>query len=348
MLRLRNLGAVLAAFVAVIGFSNAAFGQGACCHGDGNCSIEASQQDCAVIWDGAWLGAGTLCDVGVCDEDLECEDCGPGAHWIDTCVAGSDNITSEALVGIDRTLDCVADQNLVMRGPVTVLRAIPLDDSVYFPGTRPIDGHLDVIDTEIVQMELTGWGGEVLKAGLFQGNGNVLVATLGNIAEKTTDNAIGESFFDVYFEIYVPDLGYLYNHAAMTLSSEIDCVPPEVGIYVHEIGCIDLYDDPVGGTLIAKLVSPNHNTFPQPAEACCLSDGTDCVEVAAETCAAYEGTTKGRGTSCLGDYDGDGVDEMCEVKSAVPALTGPGAAVLALLLVIAAVVVLRRWRTERA
>ncbi|MBN2562252.1 MAG: hypothetical protein JXQ75_15110 [Phycisphaerae bacterium] len=46
-------------------------------------------------------------------------------------------------------------------------------------------------------------------------------------------------------------------------------------------------------------------------EACCFDDGT-CQDLYADDCLAQGGTPKGLGTKCLGDGDGNGVDDACE------------------------------------
>ncbi|MFH0980691.1 MAG: hypothetical protein V2A79_04025 [Planctomycetota bacterium] len=121
----------------------------------------------------------------VADADTPCQHCGPGAHWIHTtpwCPAGEDNLPETgAVIGIDLSGDCIEDTSLVLYGPTTILRSGPQDDSVYFPGTRPIDGHRDVLDTEIVSLNLTG-GGATLIAGAGQGD-IPLAASWGAIAE---------------------------------------------------------------------------------------------------------------------------------------------------------------------
>ncbi len=48
----------------------------------------------------------------------------------------------------------------------------------------------------------------------------------------------------------------------------------------------------------------------EPDEACCFDDGT-CQDLTADDCAAAGGTAQGPGTFCLGDIDGDGVDDAC-------------------------------------
>jgi hypothetical protein len=105
---------------------------------------------------------------------------------------------------------CLPDINLVMwpcvlpHNLLIVDRSDPRDDSQNFPGLRPVDGHLDVIDTEIISMCLTGEG-VTLRAGAGQQQGPGLLAhSLGAIAEEAGDSTLADSFFDVFFEA---DLG---------------------------------------------------------------------------------------------------------------------------------------------
>ncbi|GAG02210.1 unnamed protein product, partial [marine sediment metagenome] len=132
-------------------------------------------------------GYGTDCDPNRCELkelDEPCEDCGPGDHWVDTCFEGYDRMPTAALAAVDTNGDCYPETNLILSGPATIHRSDPMDDSVSFPALRPVDGHLDVIDTEIVQMYLTGGGGVTLRAGGGGGAGGVLWPSLGAIAEQ--------------------------------------------------------------------------------------------------------------------------------------------------------------------
>jgi hypothetical protein len=201
-----------------------------------------------------------------------CDDCGPGPHWVDECAAGVDEMPSGATVGIDLDLDCRPDTSLVLRGPVLIRRSAPLDDSLNFPGTRPNDGHLETLDTEIVSMTLSG-GGVVFTAGAGLGRGGVLSPSLGVILEQSGDDRAADSFFDMFFEI---DLGagrFAYNLMPLRVESKIDCIPPDA-TYIHPTGCLPLYDSPVpgAGDIIAQLVTADHSTFPA-----CGDPGTgDC------------------------------------------------------------------------
>ena len=280
---------------------------------------------------------------------VPCSDCGPGAHWVDTCGAGQDRITDQgALVGIDTTLNCQPDTNLVM-GSCAILvinRSDPLDDSANFAGLRAVDGHLDVIDTEIVSMCLTG-GGVTLVAGAGQGQGAVLAPSLGAIAEQPGDNEVAESFFDVFFEVDLGGGAYAYNQTALRIQIDINCVPPQAE-YLHPTGCLELYTSPVPGQGInvANLVSAEHHVHPNEAAACCaqngtcamatqsacegqggtlhpgadcdttgaccLDDGLGCVEATEQCCQDLGGQYQGGGSACLGDGNDNRIDDACE------------------------------------
>lgn len=201
---------------------------------------------------------GVVCIVAVTvmTSPARAQVCGPWPHWIDQCAAGVDTMPTRALVGVDLNNDCDdVELNLILSGPVTVDRLDPSDDSNRFPGLRPEDGHLDVIDTEILSMELAG-NNYILRAGADQG----LDPSYGAIAELP-DDSLGESFFDVFFEIYIPGFDiYLYNHDSLRIATVIDRVPPFGVTYIKPTGiCLPLYTDPIGGDSVANLVTAEHN-----------------------------------------------------------------------------------------
>ncbi len=243
----------------------------ACCLPEGRCQ-DLPPHECVQELGGEPQGYGTQCEGDgngnnvddACEFDEPCEDCGPGIHWVDGCRGGIDDMPSAALVGLDLDLDCRPDTSLRLTGPVTVRRSYPRDDSIHFPGTRPIDGHPDVLDTEIVSMVLTR-GAVTLTAGDGLGQGGVLWPSYGVIAEQRGDNTMADSFFDVFFEV---DLGanvYAYNHEPLRVNSKIECVPPNT-TYIHPTGCIPLFDkpplSPAHPTIVANLVTADHSTFP--------------------------------------------------------------------------------------
>ncbi len=254
----------------------------ACCFPAEGCA-DLTAADCLTN-NGAPLGPGTAClgdnnnngTDDACELDEPCEECGPGPHWIDECAAGQDRMPSGALIGLDRDLDpdCTPDTNLILSGPVTVRRSDPLDDSSHFPGTSPVDGHLDVLDTEMVSLHLTG-SGVIMRAGAGLGGGGVLPATLGAIVEDTSDAGRADSFFDIWVEVELDGGQSVYNHEPLRVKTTIDCVPPD-RTYIHPQGCVDLFDSPFPGTgqLVARLVTADHSTFPEcgdPTTGDCLS-----------------------------------------------------------------------------
>ncbi len=171
--------------------------------------------------------------------------CGPGSHWIDTCPAGIDVIPSSLIeFGVDLNFDGIAEFDVLFTGgPVTLERSDPRDDSINYPGTRPLDGHDDVIDTEIVSMSLTGQGastGWTLRVGEDSGVSSShgfggSYQTLGAIAEQPCDSILAVSFFDVFFEIDDTPFGTLHNDTALRIGATIDQVVPPVGTdyFIH-------------------------------------------------------------------------------------------------------------------
>jgi hypothetical protein len=93
-----------------------------------------------------------------------------------------------------------------------------MDDSLEFPGLKPVEGHLDVIDTEIVEMCLMGEG-VTLRAGL--GQGGIINRSPGAIAEDPADSMIGESFFDVFFEVDIGGGQLAYNQDPMRIEANM-------------------------------------------------------------------------------------------------------------------------------
>ncbi len=342
----------------------------ACCVPDGTCQL-IRPADCLAL-NGKSLGVASVClgdnDGNGIDDACqagECEQCGPGAHWIDspacpapdpdvagfckntgavcftnadcaTCVdsGGScttnadctggptdvcrgprcnkishdrDTFPSGAVLGIDTDGDCAADVSVRMHGPATVEKWGPRDDSANFPGLRPIDTHKDVIDTEMLQMSLTG-GGVTLTAGAGLG-ANPLAATLGAVAELTTDPSMAESMFQVFAEIDDGGGTPLYNQTPILVKAVVSCLPPKAK-YIHFSGCTPLFTSPIPGqgVQVGNLVEAQHFTLPD----CCFVGplGTNvCQSLTQADCDARNGTVV---PQCLGDSDNDGNDDACD------------------------------------
>ena len=85
---------------------------------------------------------------------------------------------------------------------------------------------------------------------------------------------------------------------------------------------------------------------PLKAGACCEWDGTCSIKTQVECLLIPGATYNGDYSSCLGDSNGNGVDDACEHP--IPAFSTYGIVILALLLVAAAVIVMRQRRMQQA
>ncbi len=247
-----------------------------------------------------------------------CSVAGPGPHWmhVPPLPPGTDSITTNALVAVDLNFDGIADQQLILNGPTHVRRGPSVDDSAAYPGVREADGHLDVIDTEILSMSLAG-PGITLTAGAGQG-AIPLRPTLGAIAEAPEDPSLADSFFDVFFEIDLGGGQRLYNQEPLRVRNSISCVPPDEIFLAAPATRLGLFTspNPGQGDRIADLLDVIHDPFPRLG-ACCLPSG-QCVMLTAAECVRAPapeipgGVFHGEGTNCLGDGNGNGVDDVCE------------------------------------
>jgi hypothetical protein len=187
--------------------------------------------------------------------------CGPGHHWMDNCPGGVDSMQSSAIAAISlNPSSCAPSLNLILEGPVRVRRSASMDITIISNcGSATVDGHKDVILTEIENMNLT-CGSYTLIVG--HSVASELKPSLGAIVERPGNDSSACSFFDIYFKLVTP-MGPLYNHEPLRIQAIIDRVPPEAG-YEHLMVCIGLYDSPDSGmgTKRANLVSAIHSTTP--------------------------------------------------------------------------------------
>jgi hypothetical protein len=194
-------------------------------------------------------------------------------------------------------------------------RTDPLERSINFPWVGVVDGHNDVIDTEIISMCLTAEG-FTLRAGAGQGQGAVISPSLGTIFEIPGDPRMGWSFFHVYFEFDLGGGTYVYNHEPMIIEARIDCVPPRAG-YIHFEDCLPLYDSPQpGGEPVALLTRAQHIVYPPPPQiqrVCCIDDF--CMLMTMEDCFMDHGYFQPQFEDCT--------PEICPVRPLVGVESDP-------------------------
>jgi hypothetical protein len=83
---------------------------------------------------------------------------------------------------------------------------------------------------------------------------------------------------------------------------------------------------------------PNNNV----CGACCLADGSCEDLVSSATCLDLEGEFRGAGSACLGDINGNEVDDICEGETPVPTVSQWGLVILGLLVLVGGKVFFRR------
>jgi hypothetical protein len=189
---------------------------------------------------GAVGGAGDFADCPIDDLDFP--------------LPGCDEFDSGAQVNIE--INVSGDTSAVtLNGPTTIQRG-PIGD------TEP--NGLDDVQTEIIQLDLTGVSpllGPVVVRQSPQRR------SLGAIEEQ--ENRIqgpldfpAESFFDVFFEIELPDAGLvLHNTDPFRLECKIDEIPPILCFYQPPVpDPIELYNE--AGVKIATIVHGLHIPLP--------------------------------------------------------------------------------------
>jgi len=124
--------------------------------------------------------------------------------------------------------------------------------------------------------------------------------------------------------------GMLQGPTSMCTAPEACCLPDDTCVMLDPLCCAKQGGAPQGpGTTCKGLV------------ACCFTDGT-CQNLDPLCCAANGGRAGIWGSACQGDNNGNGIDDACE--EIIPAVSNLGMALLAVLVLIAGVIVIRRTR----
>lgn len=152
--------------------------------------------------------------------------------------AGLDSFESDMTVVA--TVGVLGQQTIELHGPVTVLRDDP-----------SLDGGVEVVQTEIVAMNLTGsFMGLDVRLGL-----NPEVSSVGEVRAQSADNSFpADSFFDVFFELEIPTVGTLVNLEAVRIEAQnLNKLPPLFDTYMHPPPQIPLVVMGTTGPVVATV-----------------------------------------------------------------------------------------------
>lgn len=153
--------------------------------------------------------------------------CSPGAHWVDSCAAGTNTYSIVMRFGLTTNIQGFADYEAQFEGTMTVTRGDPVaQDPINDPS------HLNYINTEIVSMVLAGTSPEVsgwtFRAGVDQG----LAPTTGFIQE-TSDPNIAQDWSNLAFAIDGTPYGTLHQNGTLFFATLIDQLPSVGAVYKH-------------------------------------------------------------------------------------------------------------------
>lgn len=274
---------------------------GACCDDKGNCRV-TSQGACLAAGDD-YQGDGTSCTPNPCPQppppDRDC-----------FLSVGKGTITLDPA-----DLQCLFGAALSLSSGFEVAE-IEVDPAPYTTGTD--------IQTEIVAMSLSGSDpllGEVI---VRERADKQSLGKITNVVASGGNFVSGDSYFDVFYEVEIPDAGLTLNtgNIPMRMEATITQLPPAGEIYFPPPTAppLQLFDE-VTSVHIGWFCHAEHQpTEPIDCEslgACCLPDET-CVITDASLCQAAGGVFQGAGIPCdqvdcaeccdlIGDIDGDGV-----------------------------------------
>jgi len=173
-----------------------------------------------------------------------------GAQAADCPPAGADSFDS--LMNIEVQVDGLGMENLELEGLVTVVRDDARDD-----------GGIDVIDTEIVAMTLTG---EFMAMPITL-RINPDESSLGEVrAQDPSSCFLADSFFDVFIEVEVSGLDPLVNLEPVRLEAgNLKALPPLFDTYTHPPSLISLVAKGTQGPVVATITGEaSHGPMQDP------------------------------------------------------------------------------------
>lgn len=178
---------------------------------------------------------------------------GPGPHWIDEVTSGTVTFDAVAVVGVDLTMDGVADLTVDVRGPTTVFRS---DAQRADPADERHRNHLDL---EIVSMVLEAEG---IRFSAGDGVGNLAsdgpLFSIGTSDEVAASSQLANDDFAIYFEGEISGR-LLHNKDALRMVATIDRLPPIGNAFELSGPPVPLFGDddlPSGFQMVSVTYTP--------------------------------------------------------------------------------------------
>jgi hypothetical protein len=211
--------------------------------------------------------------------------CGPGSHWVDTCAGGTYDFSSTSTIAVSLDLD----RNGSLETTIPFLQFSGITQVFLGAGQNNSDPHS--IQTELYNLyEVNPGTGATLRAGDGTPNdaNDGPLYSPGSIVEQAGNPGLANSFFDVFFELTIPEIGgpplVLTNHTAM----QVECVglataPPQQCSYSFQNAPLDLYEgDVVRGELLPTPAGFAHHVVtplitPEPGTMFLLGGALCCV-----------------------------------------------------------------------
>jgi hypothetical protein len=209
--------------------------------------------------------------------------CGPGSHWVDTCAGGTYDFSSTSTIAVSLDLD----RNGSLETTIPFLQFSGITQVFLGAGQNNSDPHS--IQTELYNLyEVDPGSGATLRAGDGTPNdaNNGPLYSPGSIVEQAGNPALANSFFDVFFELTVPDpLGpplVLENHTPMQVEcTGLASAPPGRCSYTFLNAPLQLFEgDVVRGELLETPAGFSHHVVtptPEPRTLFLLGGALCCA-----------------------------------------------------------------------
>jgi hypothetical protein len=191
----------------------------------------------------------------------------------------------------------------------------------------------DTIQTEIVQLEQSGFytdfGLVIIRERTRKASTGYIEVTAVNAASDFTG---GESFFDIYIEIELPDMGMLLNtdDSALHMQATINQLPPESSTYLPlpdqaPLRLVDAFTSIDNGWLCYAGYLPTIEVpCTDPTGACCNTFAGTCRMALPRDCVTPNEEYQGDNTSCVPNPCGSGCCNGDGIRGNVDDLSGPG------------------------